>query len=233
MDCNETDELAGAYALNALPPERLLELEEHLATCSAHPQLAEFRIVAASLVWAAEEMDPPTGLKDRIMEAVRPASAQASEPAPSSSAYGGLLGRWWRNPVQRFGLAGAALAVLVIGLLGWNVALQASSDGDDNTVVATLRNGEANGRLVYIKDEELAVLTIRGLPRLPVSQTYQVWAITSGAPTSLGLLNTSEIGDAAVILKADLSDADIAAITVEPAGGSPQPTTPPLLQTKL
>jgi len=59
------------------------------------------------------------------------------------------------------------------------------------------------------------------LPPLPANQTYQAWQIAGGTPVSLGLMS----GNAGIAaFEVDLSNASAVAISVEPAGGSTQPT---------
>jgi anti-sigma-K factor RskA len=68
---------------------------------------------------------------------------------------------------------------------------------------------------------------------LPDDLTYQVWAITDGAPVGLGIFDAEEDGTATTEMETDLSGVDTVAITVEPAGGSDLPTTDPLLAAEL
>lgn len=76
-----------------------------------------------------------------------------------------------------------------------------------------------------------AVLAAR-LPPTPAGRTYQLWAIAEGAaPVSVGTFDVRE-GGATVRIEAsqavrDLGDLTLAALTVEPEGGSPQPTETP------
>ncbi len=234
MKCEEVEELAGAYALEALPTETLREVREHLESCSQHSEVAGLQAVASTLSVAAPEMEPPPDLKTRLMGAIRQEAAPAAERA-SRESHGFWLRRWLSPPVRPYVLA-AALAIAVAALAGWNVYLQTSDgDGQDVTFVRALTDdgGAAAGRILYVQDEQLAVLTVQDLAPLPIDKTYQVWAISGGAATGIGLFNTSESGEASAAIEVDLSEAEIVAITVEPAGGSPQPTTEPVLEAEL
>ncbi len=233
MKCEEVEELAGAYALQALPAEMLREVREHLASCSQHSEVASLHAVASTLPFAATEMEPPPGLKARLMGAIRQEAAPAAERA-SREAHGSWLRRWLSPPARPYLLA-AALAIAVAVLAGWNVYLQTSDDGGQNvTFVRTLTDGgAAAGRILYVQEEQLAVITVQDLAPLADDKTYQVWAISGGAATGIGLFNTSDSGEASAAIQFDLSDAEVVAITVEPAGGSPQPTTEPVLEAEL
>ncbi len=232
MKCEEVEELAGAYALEALPAETLREVQEHLESCSQHPEIAGLRGVASSLAEAAPEMEPPPGLKTRLMDTVRnEAAARAATPAREAPV--GWLRRTMMPRLLPY--AAVALAVAVVALLAWNVYLQTSDDGvQGGASVFTLADGgTAQGRILYIPEEEVAVVTVEGLEPLTAEQTYQVWAISGDTSTGIGLFNTSEGGEASAAIDVDLADAEVVAITIEPAGGSPQPTTEPILQAKL
>ncbi len=233
MKCEEVEELAGAYALEALPAETLREVQEHLESCSHHPEIAGLRAVASSLAEAAPEMEPPPGLKTRLMDTVRnEAAARAATPAREAPV--GWLRRTMTPRLLPYA-AVTALAVAVVALLAWNVYLQTSDDGvQGGASVYTLADGgTAQGRILYIPEEEVAVVTVEGLEPLTAEQTYQVWAISGDTSTGIGIFNTSEGGEASAAIDVDLTDAEVVAITIEPAGGSPQPTTEPILQAKL
>lgn len=232
MNCEEVEELAGAYALQALPPETLQAAQEHLESCSRHPAMAGLRTVASQLHAAAPEMEPPPRLKTRLMDTVRREAAQPAQRAVDRP--GGLgLRRWLPPIIPRYALAGA-LAVFIAALIGWNVYLQTADGGQNVTFVRALTGGGvAEGRILYLEQDQLAVITIENLDPLSDDETYQVWAISGGTPTGIGLFNTSERGEATAAIEVDLSDVETVAITVEPAGGSPQPTSDPVLSSQI
>jgi len=233
VKCEEVEELAGAYALQALPAETLQEVRKHLASCSQHSEMAGLQAVASTLSAAAPEMEPPPDLKTRLMGAIRQEAAPAAEGRPHE-----MDGSWlrrWLSPTARPYVLAAALAIAVAALAGWNVYLQTSDDGgQDVTFVRALTDGGvAQGRVLYVQEEQIAVITVEDLEPLPADQIYQVWAISDDTAIGIGLFNTSESGEASAAIEFDLSEAEIVAITVEPAGGSPQPTTEPVLEAEL
>ena len=72
------------------------------------------------------------------------------------------------------------------------------------------------------------VLVARNLPRVAPDRAYELWLIAGSAPVPAVTFNTDAHGNAVVEigeLPADGSPQKFA-ITVEPAGGSPAPTTP-------
>jgi anti-sigma-K factor RskA len=66
------------------------------------------------------------------------------------------------------------------------------------------------------------------LPPAPEGQVYQLWFVTPAAKISAGLINPNKKGHAFKVIEfpADITELAAAAITLEPEGGSEQPTMP-------
>lgn len=75
------------------------------------------------------------------------------------------------------------------------------------------------------------VIAASSLPPAATGRTYQLWGIEKGkAPVSLGTFNTDAGGRALATLAVPPGlNVAVTAVTDEPAGGSPRPTTPPFL----
>ena len=182
--------------------------------------------MAASLALAADEIEPPPALKSRLMEAIRGGThAPASltwRPDAERRGLGETIRGWFAGPRFGYGLS-AALAIAVVGLLAWNITLQG---GSSDQVVVNM-SGSASGRVIYLKDEGLAVMDVHGLPPLPSGKVYEVWSMSSGQATRLGLLNATASGATASMPFSD-SGVDQVAVTVEQAPGVDQPTSAPI-----
>ena len=65
------------------------------------------------------------------------------------------------------------------------------------------------------------------LPAAPPGKVYQLWFVTAKAPVSAGLIRTDDRGHgySELELPPELGQLQAAAITLEPEGGSPQPTS--------
>jgi anti-sigma-K factor RskA len=85
--------------------------------------------------------------------------------------------------------------------------------------------------LVWNPDRDVLVVAATGLPPAAAGRTYQLWGLRgSEPPVSLGTFDTEADGSAVVALSPGVpSDFELSALTDEPAGGSPQPTTQPFL----
>lgn len=88
-----------------------------------------------------------------------------------------------------------------------------------------------SARLIWSPARGRVVLSVAELPPAPTGRTYQLWGIPEGgAPVSLGVFDTGDDGRAVVALPVPAGlDFAVTAVTEEPAGGSPGPTTQPFL----
>lgn len=234
MDRERFEELKEAYALGALSDEERRKAEEYLA---AHPEyqaeIDDLIATASLLALSPEEHDPPRTLRRNIMHVVE---AEAESPGGWDTSLSGALGRLFGLPGVAFG---ASVVILVAGLLWWNVMLQDEvrnlQTRVQNSPLQELQaSGMARGtnaEMVEV-DEGRMVLVAEGLPSVPEENTYQMWVIEDGEPRSGGVFRPGGHVTAAP-LEASLEDADAVAVTLEPARGSPQPTSDPVLSAKL
>ena len=232
MSCEEFEELAGAFALGALPADEMRAVREHRATCDKpHSEVRELQAVAAGLAKAVPEMDPPPALKARLMDVIR-AEAALSSPAAPMERGPGLRERirgWLRTGTPGYGLAGA-LAVLVVALLIWNISLQGDDGGSDQLIVDF---SGAAGQLTVLPEQDVVIMDVEGLDPAPAGQLYQAWAVSGGAAASLGIIDVSADGSVHQAMAFDEAGVDLIAITVEPAPGVEQPTTDPIISAEL
>ena len=83
---------------------------------------------------------------------------------------------------------------------------------------------QATATLIQEPGAGSAFLLVQDLPALPEGQQYQVWKITGAGPADAGIFSSTESADQVVIVAADFFGADAIGVSVEPKGGSPQPT---------
>lgn len=247
MNCEQADELIGAYALDALPHDEAAQVRAHVETCARHAtEVSELRAVAARLPALAGEVQPPVALRTRVLDAVRATPQMPERETPRPIVRGPRARGTPANERDRRIQWGALAAVVVAaigGLLAWNVVLMQRL-GDDGatefasaiTATAALESadGVRAGTVVYFGDEREAVVIADGLDALDASrETYQLWSLVDGEATSLGLMTPDDAGRASMAFAYDAGVADALAITIEPAGGSTQPTSEPLFTAEL
>jgi anti-sigma-K factor RskA len=231
VNCEEFEEMSGAYAIGALPEEEHARAAAHLATCEKHPEMGELQAVADSLALAAPAADPPAALKSRLMDVIH-ADVAAPVLGAQRDQRGSFLEAiksWFGNARLGYGLA-AAMTVLVVGLLAWNVSLQ--NDEPSATTVVVQMTGQASGEVVYLADKKIAVMDLHGLDELPSDKVYEVWALRDGHATSLGVIFPAN-GSVNASMQFDATGFDMIAVTIEDAPGVDQPTTDPISSGEL
>ncbi|MEU0195400.1 anti-sigma factor [Streptomyces afghaniensis] len=252
--------LAAPYALDALEPPERVRFERHLRECGRCA--AEVRALsedAVRLAWSAAA-PAPAALRDRVMAAVR---TTPQDPAPQSAPREPARVRapqlpphvWGTQPPPRqrrrmplfvpFATATAAAALVVASLF----AVQADRTRDQLTaerdrsreiahVLAAPDARASSGRdgrgrtigVIASASEGSAVVTLGGYGAPPGGRVHQLWLMRPGAqPRSLGLIE----GDTPLVATDLGTSATSLAVTVEPSGGSPQPTTQPIVQLAL
>ena len=240
LDRERFEDLRDAYVLGALPEEERLEFERHLA---AHQDLQaeveDLGAVAGLLALSPREQEPPPELRRRIMEVVE---AEAAPPETSRRSW--LAGLW--EAVGLRDLALAAAAVLVVGLFSWSMLLQGEvrdlqgrvqslqSQPQGPQMIALGGAGTKQGaraELVTLNGDR-AVLVAENMPPVPEGKTYQIWVIKGDTPQPSGLFDPRGESVAAVV-ENPVEGADAVAVTIEPEGGSKEPTTDPMLVGKV
>ncbi len=226
MNRERFEELKEAYALGALPESEKREMEEYLA---AHPDLRseveELSALSNLLAFAPPEQEPPPALRRSIMSAVEAEAGQRDTGGQS------LLQRLRSYlSIQRLALGAAAVAL--VALLSWNVALQMGDGGVQSYRLQGSGPAEEVQAEVIEIEEDRFVLVAENMPSMPEDQTCQIWVIEDGEPKPAGTFRPDD-GLAATPVTEPLQGAEAVAVTVEPAGGSDQPTNDPILQTEL
>lgn len=82
---------------------------------------------------------------------------------------------------------------------------------------------EASGKVIWHPVQQTALFYAHRLPSLPADKIYQLWTITD-RPVSGGIFAVDHIGNASVRMTAIPRHVKTFAVTIEPAGGLPQPS---------
>lgn len=101
-----------------------------------------------------------------------------------------------------------------------------------NTAAGDAVPADATGTVFYSYREESVAAEIRGLPAPAAGQAYQLWYLGvdgSEAPRSAGVMTYTADGIAFFATSGVVRDFQQFAVSLEPAAGSEQPTTTPIL----
>jgi Anti-sigma-K factor rskA len=239
--------LTGAYALDALDAgAEYKRFTRHLDRCrSCADEVRGFRAVATTLAFATAA-EPPPQLRARVMAAVaRTTQAPRQTQTKARPRRRTITARTWVPWLSgAVAIAGVVLAV-VFGFAQAHTEQQLSQERAQNQAIAAVlaapdarlitQPTSAGGRATVVLDaarHELVVAT-SGLPSLPEGKVYQLWLIGPKKITSAGLLPPASSGRTAPVLASGLEPGDKLGLTVEPAPGTAQPTTTPIMAVPL
>jgi anti-sigma-K factor RskA len=229
MTCEELRDEYEAYSLGIVEGPERAGIAEHLArncpACLSGVRRAMATVMAVS--GTVPLVEPPKHLRNRVI---------------------GMVERENKRRVFVFVLPWAVSAAMVIILLG--VVFSARQPNSDTAkleqALAILNDPAARevtfgetaqpsrGRL-FVSGAKGVVLIVSSLPTIEANKTFQLWAIPAkGNPVPSGTFR-GDANSTAVYVRPGPVQTDTAALalTVEPEGGSPQPTTTPFLVMKL
>jgi anti-sigma factor RsiW len=234
LNHGEAAAFLGAYALDALDGDELVQVERHVRDCRAcQAEVSEHREVVAYL--APTATGAPEGLWDRIAGSLEETPPPLRMP-PAPVVPIERARRRQAMPSRIAAAAAAVAAVAVMGVVGVNVvddersgrevAVQAPAAELDRTVRAAVADPRARRIELVSADKELRADTVvlpdgtgylvsSNLPELGAARTYQLWALVGTSKISVGVLGTKP-GPAGFKAAADAWGF---AITEEAAGG--------------
>lgn len=122
------------------------------------------------------------------------------------------------------GLGGDALPVAsppATSMPGQVTSLLAASDLE---VARGPVAGSGVATVLASRAEDMAVISMTGLPEPPTGSAYQLWLMGDHEPISAGTMEAGQVGPAPSAQINGIRGSAQIGITVEPAGGSPAPT---------
>ena len=226
--------LVGAYAVDALDDLERAAFERHLAECPACQQEVAGLQEAAGLLGGLASTTPPASLRDRVLAditTVRPLPPEVPAEEPTEPAAGR------RSRFRPRLLVAAAAAVIALGagaavVQPWDDAPETSvsaaqrvAAADDATTYEQ-KVGDATATLVVSEELNQAVLVTTDMPEAPEGKVYELWLDHEDVGmVPAGLMEGDE---PEVVLEGDPASATGFGITVEPEGGSEEPTSEPV-----
>lgn len=233
----ETAALLGLSAEPVVPPARVKA--NVMSAIRNTPQLPPVDAERDVPAHDAPEASAPA-VKDR-------ASGQSPEPAPQRPAATG------KTSQRMFALAAGVLLVAA-GVLSGVVVNQNAQQQELEEQLAALSSKQseltriltaadvqsktqkmddgARVTLAYSATEGMMAVTTSGLPALPSDKGYELWLISGTGAVPAGMVDGAK-ADGMVMVSGAMEGVTHFGITVEPASGSPAPTTEPILVQEL
>jgi anti-sigma-K factor RskA len=226
---NDLHTLSGAYAIDALTSEEAEQFATHLEGCQAcRDEVRELQEASARL-GASEAIAPPAALKARVLAA---ADQLPQLPPKVTRTHAARTRRWatWAGAVA------AAVVLVTGGIVAVNQLDNQETPVASDTVSKVFSAPDAKtatvptrqGRLQVAMSPDAGRMAVKtnGLHHLSQSQVYQMWAVHNGRSTSVGIIDNPANGK---VMPIPASGTTVA-ITIEPEGGSKEPTTKPFVE---
>lgn len=220
------------YALGVLSPREAADVAAHLQTCEECR--AEYRLLRPAVTAVAYSAEPDSTqgpsftLKTRLMKHVRSAKPERSSRPERSS-----MPQW---PAY---VAAACIAVAV-GAGLFNASLRERLGRDEARIaqqaaaIADLAAPDAKRYRfgqgsVLVRGRNL-YLAMHALPQPPKGKVYQAWTLPKGSKRMAPSITfkPGPAGETLIRLPESAKAVSAVAVSVEPAGGSKQPTSKPI-----
>ncbi len=228
--------LAAPYALDAMSDTERADVDRRVA--AAPPAVAqafsdEVRKVreAMAVVSASTATEPPPHLRERLLAEVgggRSEPVRRLRPRPT---------RW-----QKTALAAAAVLVIGLGAVGVGLAMrpgekpstaeQVFAAPDVRTVSGEIPGG-GTATVVFSREKDAGVLVMNNVTPPQPGTVYQMWLVDADGPHPAGTMDPQSVAPSTTAVLPDLGDSSTLAFTVEPPGGSAEPTSAPFAELPL
>lgn len=241
------EDLFPFYALGALTDDERAEVDAYAAADpGARARLDEAIRTAGSVAFDAAPVEPAPRLKQALMARV---AADARTRHPTAPSRWGFSGSRLFSPSRRgHSLAVATVAGILLAVLFgvWALMLNvevnrlqqellaqreviaqlAASDVRAMSISGTAAQPQARGQLLTDPAQSTALLVVSNLAPLPPDRVYQFWLIRGDAPVSAGTFTVDDRGRAVLPLtsREAIGTFDAVGVSIEPSGGSRQPT---------
>jgi anti-sigma-K factor RskA len=219
-----------AYLLGSLEAEETEALEGHLEACQrCRDELRWLQPAIDMIGESVPQLEPPPGLRARLMAEVRadageasdPATAEPGRPAGRKARALGLRGFFWRP-------AAALTAAALIAAVVTGYALRGGGSAPGTTTTRTVAQGGAVHATLESSGDS-GTLQLTGLRQARMGHVYQAWVQRNHRIVPSSLFDARRNGTASAAMPHQLTGADMVMVTVERRGGSKQPSSSPIV----
>jgi hypothetical protein len=241
--CEEVLNLIPAYAFGATDPEETRFVEKHLSDCpEAVAELSLYGEVRDGMLFETPLVTAPAHLAQKVSQIPKSPVTRPQNVSPLPT--GSRINFGWAA-------AAAALILFVISNLYWFTQVQGIQAEraallEDQRMFTAMRSGDVletelaatdttmtdySGSVLWQADMQSALLRVENLPTTSANEEYQLWLIGDESPVGVGTFRVNPDGTGVLKFESDTPITAFTAfgITLEPAGGSPAPTTSPML----
>jgi anti-sigma-K factor RskA len=217
------------YALGLLEGAELAQLEAALQNDPDLRQvLAKYESITEGLALALPQRQPSARVAAKLMAQIAPKTVIEGPPRANTERW-----RYYALAVAALMLVAFAVLALIGNLSDPDPIAQVLRDSERSEIAFT-GQGESPiwGKLVLAGDSRTAVLRLESLPVLSNEQAYQVWLVGEGELflSAAVFRNSQPKQDIHLRLPEDFRTAiQAVGMTIEPAGGSPAPTSDPIV----
>lgn len=236
MDCDQLID----YLNGTLSKDDMQQFEEHLTSCTECREIVE---ATGQLPYLADPMEPPAGMKSRILSNVFEEKPEQHDPPAALKPEMAAIPI--HKPKQKFHIGKPLIAaVLLASLLGNAYAFMqlSAQDQEPETAIQSIDlepNATFTGTATAAMIEEQGALNLvvkaDQLAELDASQVYQVWLIKDDKPIPAGAFSPNPNGEGASYYQLEESSAewDTIAITLEPEAGNELPKGEVVLSSEI
>lgn len=241
--------MAPVVGLNALQLNELDDVERDVAGASSDVQRdfrSEVRATheAMAAMSAATAVAPPAALRERILAAAHAETtwiraeppAGAEMPSTTDETYTATVHQIHarRRRATIAATLAAAVVAIAIGAVGWIIGASSGPSSTSPTAdqvfaakdVRSSSGAVATGTatVTYSHNADAGVLVMNDVPPPKPGTVYQMWLTTPNGMTSAGTMTDKDVAPSTTAVIPGMGDASALSFTVEPPGGSAQPT---------
>lgn len=241
MDKKMCDQLLD-YNNGILSEEEKAVFEAHLKDCpSCQEELAEWEELTSNLPYLSDEIEPPNGMKQRILTNVfkNEQSIEKEETTRPSAPVLDIDAVRSETPKKKIGWLTGLLAAGLLLSLGTNAYLFAENEKNEQVIeeqmsktyksvqLASEQSDSAGIASMVQKDEKMnLVVQTHNMTQVQGKEVYQVWLIEGDKKYRAGTFIPDEKGNGAVVFPVNFPGEhkwDAVAISHEPTPDSKQP----------
>lgn len=220
-----------AYALGALEPERVAELEHHAEGCErCRSEIRWLMPAVDALAEAVPRQEPLPALRQRLMAEVR-ADARAAGVETESGGLRERLAGIRIGSLTWKPLAGFAAVVLVVAAIaGYEVGSGGGGGGNASTYASPSSSSIA---AKVVSEDGSGEIHLTDVKPLPENRVLEAWVRRDGEVEAVKALFVPDREGNASTMLGSMRGVDLVMVTTEPAGGSKAPTGAPIAEVPI